>query len=124
MDFLYLPTFDGTIDDGRPNIRVPILPDAYHIDSSKTPHLEADGPIMKPEIYSATEVHEHSHAPSAMSDVADNHAVDMDPFALTETVGKAARNVMGQAGKEAGVLRQVWAGLMDDLFGKKGSKAV
>ena len=122
IDFAYLPNFDGTLDDGHSNIRVPIVPDAYDTKSKDVPHLAPDGPIMKPEIYTVTQTQADTHAPTAMSEVADNHAADMDPFGLTETVGKAARKVVDKAGGEAGIVKQVWDGLLDDLFGKKGPR--
>lgn len=122
IDFAYLPAFDGTLDDGHTKMRVPILPDAYNIDSSEAPHLEPDGPISKPEIYSVTDTHAETHGPSAMSEVVDNHAIDIDPYKLTETVGKAAKKASGQAEEEVSMFKEVWGGLMDDLFGRKGSR--
>jgi len=122
MDFAYLPAFDGTLDDGHTGIRVPILPDAYDIQSSKVPTLEPDGPISKPEIYSVTDTHADTHGPSAMSDVVDNHAIDIDPYGLTATVGKAAKKVSEQAGVEVGFVKQLWKGFLDDIFGGKGPR--
>ncbi|KAL8833680.1 MAG: hypothetical protein Q9170_004125 [Blastenia crenularia] len=57
-----------------------------------------------------------------MSEVTDNHAIDLDPYNLTDKVtaaaNKTAEGAMDQI-KEVGVVRQLWSGLLDDLFGSK-----
>jgi hypothetical protein len=57
-----------------------------------------------------------------MSDVRDNSSVTLDPFDLTSKVQHAANKVGAGLAKETGVIREVWDGMLDDLFGKKGGK--
>lgn len=83
---------------------------------------------MKPQIYtvagSGADV-----AASAMSEVVDNHSVDIDPFSLTEAVGRSQigeeiqRQANGSSSKEPGLVRELWSGFLDDAFGPKQSSA-
>ena len=59
-----------------------------------------------------------------MSEVTDNHAMDLDVYELTGKVTKAAKKVKEGGEREIGVVRELWEGLLDDLMGaKKGAKA-
>lgn len=81
---------------------------------------------MKPQIYTVagtgTDV-----AASAMSEVVDNVAVDIDPFSLTEAVGRSRvgeelrrrENGGASVSKETGVVRELWSGFLDDVLGPK-----
>ncbi len=146
IDFAYLPRlFDGSLDPPPAGIRVPILP---HIDSvqaqttlAQNPEIdaaagglqEADGNnVMKAQIVTVQETMAdggahvdldlNAHA-SAMSEVVDNHAVELGIDSLTElteTVGKSARKLVDQV--EESTVSKVWKGFLDDVFGKtKGS---
>lgn len=90
--------------------------------------MAADAVVIRPEISTAALESTHVHAPSAMSEVTDNAAMHLDPFGLTETVHEAAKegarglNAMlgrdgGVSNREPGVLKAVWNGFLDDLFG-------
>jgi hypothetical protein len=103
--------------DTSPPARIPILPDSYtHTTDSYTEEPE---PVMKPEIYTTAMDSTHAHSPSAMSEVTDNHAMDVDPFDLTKTVKKAAGRALGEKSGR-GAVKEVWDGFLDDLLGKKG----
>ncbi len=57
-----------------------------------------------------------------MSEVVDNHAIDLDPYDLTSKVHAAASKVTGipvETLKEPGVVRELWNGFLDDIFGSK-----
>jgi hypothetical protein len=75
---------------------------------------------MKPMIYtvsgSGADV-----AASAMSEVVDNHAVDLDPFSLTEAVGRSrvGEELKRQEAAPPGAFRELWAGFVDDVMGPK-----
>ena len=61
----------------------------------------------------------NSHA-SPMSDVVDNHAVELGIehlTQLTQTVGKSARKIVDQV--EESAISKVWKGFLDDVFGEK-----
>jgi len=102
--------------------RVPILPDAYT-------HYEY-GPStpspMKPEIYIVSEMNSDVSGPSPLSEVVDNHAVDIDPFELTEAVSRARSRAMGSSTATSGegdtvrgAVKELWNGFLDDLLGPK-----
>jgi len=75
---------------------------------------------MKPQIYtvsgSGADV-----AASAMSEVVDNHAVDLDPFSLTEAVGRSrvGEEMKRQESAQPGAFRELWSGFLDDVMGPK-----
>lgn len=61
-----------------------------------------------------------------MSEVTDNHAIELDPYDLTAIVNAAAKKMTelpAEKLKEVGVLRELWLGLLDDLLGKKVGRA-
>jgi hypothetical protein len=99
-------------------IQVPVLPELPSIRG----HASPSAPPMKPQIYtvsgSGADV-----AASAMSEVVDNHAVDLDPFSLTEAVGRSrvGEEMKRQEKGQPGAFRELWAGFLDDVMGPKES---
>ncbi|KAJ5368292.1 uncharacterized protein N7496_008052 [Penicillium cataractarum] len=123
VDFIYMPAM-STLDapSTRPAFpKVPVLPDLYSHHDAAAP----SAPPMKPQIYTVSGG--DISAASAMSEVVDNHAVEIDPFSLTEAVGRSrigeelARS--NGATKEPGVVRELWAGFLDDVLGPKDTAA-
>lgn len=127
--------------------RVPVLPEipsiaAVHYTSKPGAgagagtEVEADAEAepMKPQVYTVSGAGSEVAA-SPMSEVVDNHAVEIDPFSLTETVGKArfeeeskrgvglssgaASTAAGAGEEKKGIVREVWSGILDDLLGPK-----
>lgn len=83
--------------------------------------------VIRPEISTVSADGTHVASPSAMSEVTDNHAIELDPYDLTTKVTAAAQK-MGELPaeklKEAGVVKELWMGLLDDLMGgRKVSRA-
>lgn len=119
-----------------PGPRIPILPDAFNSSNPflTTPDVsDSSLPPMKPQVFtvagSTSDV-----AASPMSEVVDNHAVDMDPFSLTETVGRSRIGALlqqrasaafgGGSSKstpsgEKGMARELWSEFLNDLMGPK-----
>lgn len=58
-----------------------------------------------------------------MSEVTDNHAMELDVYDLPGKVVKAAKKMGGQGEKEVGMVRELWEGILDDLMGPKGKGA-
>ncbi|KAJ5193942.1 hypothetical protein N7491_001273 [Penicillium cf. griseofulvum] len=121
VDFVYMPSMAEL--DAAPLqriIQVPVLPELPSIPWRQTP----TAPPMKPQIYTVAGTGADVPA-SAMSEVVDNHAIDLDPFSLTETVGRSRvgeeiqRRSNGTS--EPGVIRELWAGFLDDVMGPKES---
>jgi hypothetical protein len=98
-------------------LRVPLLPDNYTPDrSANSAHAaEAfDAPIPKPEIHIIA-AHPENVAAVAMSEVVGNDGVDVDLASLT----KGFTNTPLTALKEPGVIKELWTGIVDDIFGSK-----
>ena len=120
VDFVYMPSM-AELDAAplqRP-IQVPVL-------SGPSTRLQTPSPpSMKPQIYTVSGGAGPDVQASAMSEVVDNHAVDFDPFSLTEAVGRSRageelqRKENGTSGP--GVIRELWAGFVDDVLGPKQS---
>lgn len=86
---------------------------------------------MRPQIYTVSGDTQDTVFPpvSALSEVVDNLAVELDPYTLTETVGKARageemqrerermRAANGDGGAQ-GVVKELWAGFMEDVWGR------
>ena len=84
---------------------------------------------MRPQIETASA--DSDGVVSAMSEVVDNHAAEIDPFELTVQVGRAAGGVVREGvervkreglerveGKK-GVVGELWSGFVDDLLGER-----
>ncbi|CAG7919346.1 unnamed protein product [Penicillium olsonii] len=119
VDFVYMPTMADL--DAAPlhrGIQVPVLPELPSIRG----HASPSTPPMKPLIYTVSG-DGADVAASAMSEVVDNHAVDLDPFSLTEAVGRSRvgeeiqRSQNGSA--QPGAFKELWAGFLDDVMGPK-----
>lgn len=122
VDFIYMPSMaDLDVSPVHTHPKVPVLPDLY----SHHPRTSLSDPPMKPQIY--TVAGEGADiAASAMSEVVDNVAVDIDPFSLTEAVGRSRVGEElsrgqngGNASREPGVVRELWSGFLDDVLGPK-----
>lgn len=90
--------------------------------------------LLKPQVYTVSGGSGSEVSASPMSEVVDNHSVDIDPFSLTETVGRSrfgeelerernGRNGAGGRRKagETGVVGELWNGFLDDLWGRSSS---
>lgn len=83
---------------------------------------ETIGRVIRPEISIVSGDGTQLDMPSAMSEVTDNHAAELDPYDLTKKVHAAASKGPGQAPKhqeEPGSVKAIWNGFLDDLFGER-----
>ncbi|KAL9122357.1 MAG: hypothetical protein Q9187_001092 [Circinaria calcarea] len=126
IDFAYMPQY--TLEEPSPShiFRIPLLPDNYNPPRQGGALQEAVEEVIRPEI--STTSADDTHRVSAMSEVTDNDAVELDPYDLTKQVSMAAKRVMGNVKEEVageqGIVKQLWTGLLDDLLGvKKVAKA-
>ncbi|MCJ1390057.1 hypothetical protein MMC18_002915 [Xylographa bjoerkii] len=125
IDFAYMPQF--TLGQTSPPeiMRIPLLPDNYDPPRRSAAHQEAMEPVIRPTIETASA--DGTNVVSAMSEVTDNHSVEIDMFDLTKQVGKAAKgmveNNVESVKQSGGMVREVWGGFVDDLLGKKMAKA-
>ena len=108
--------------------RVPLLPDNESPPLAKNPHDEDTiEPVAKPEISTMSASGTHIDSPSALSDVADNHAVNLDVFNLTKQVSSAATTKVSTVAKE--VVRgsedsivSIFHELVNDVLGPRKTK--
>lgn len=124
VDSCYMPRFEIE-EQVYPEIRrIPLLPDNYSNDGAKAARQEAmPETVVRPEISTVSADGTHIDCPSAMSEVTDNHAIELDPYDLTNKVKAAAAATMESMRleelKEPGVLAELWNSLLDDLLGSK-----
>lgn len=124
IDFAFLPDFNPETE-AAPNLRVPLLPSTVLSSASAlNPYaVEAEDTVMRPEIITVSADSTHISAPSAMSEVSDNTAIDFQGMA-EKVSAAAARFKAGSIDETAGMAKQVWSGFLDDLLGPKhGAKA-
>jgi hypothetical protein len=119
VDLVYMPIMSDMENHISRPTQIPVLPDLYsHHESTSS-----SDPPMKPQIYTVSDA-AGVVAASAMSEVVDNHSIDIDPFSLTEAVSRSRvgqevqRQVNGKS-SETGVLRELWTGFLDDVMGPK-----
>ncbi|KAL8930262.1 MAG: hypothetical protein Q9208_000879 [Pyrenodesmia sp. 3 TL-2023] len=122
IDFAYMP--QHTLEEANPPevMRIPLLPQNFFPPRAEQGLEEAVESVIRPEISLVSANSTHIESPSAMSEVTDNHAMDLDPYNLTKTVAVAATRTAEDAMekiREAGTVRELWSGLLDDLFGSK-----
>ncbi|KAK7730739.1 hypothetical protein SLS57_001570 [Botryosphaeria dothidea] len=115
IDFAYLP--ESTVEAEALNVRVPLLPD-INFNSPRAQiieEVEAPAP-MRPEISTVSADTTYFHAPSALSDVTDNSAIDFQ--GLTSAMSAAASKRVAETET---TLKKVWEGLLDDVLGPKSA---
>lgn len=122
MDFAYMP--QHTLEEATPPEiqRIPLLPHNFLPPRTDQGLEEAVDRVIRPQISTISANSTHIESPSAISEVTDNHAIDLDPYDLTNKVTAAASRTAEDAMdtiKEAGTVRRLWSGLLDDLFGSK-----
>ncbi|KAH7356543.1 hypothetical protein BKA65DRAFT_209056 [Rhexocercosporidium sp. MPI-PUGE-AT-0058] len=119
IDFFFFPEIPPA-EPTNPfqKLRVPLLPDNYNPDRSpESGHaLEAlDEAVPRPEI-SIMAAHPENVAPAAMSEVVGNDGLDVDIGQLTSAFSTLLPDIKG---KQPGVIKELWGGLMDDILGPK-----
>lgn len=105
----------------HPGPGIPILPDNYsHTTPEPERQTEPDS-ALKPVIHTVAD-----NAASPISEVVDNESADIDPFTLTETVGRSRQGEelkkRKQESPEKGTVKEFWTGLLDDILGPKRGK--
>lgn len=124
IDFAYMPQEELGKTSPPEILRIPLLPNNY---SSSRDNIETQDtivPVIRPEISTVSADSTHIDSPSAMSEVTDNHAIELDPYDLTRKVTAAAANMAGtpeRKSKDTGVIQKLWASILDDLLGSKNS---
>lgn len=111
-------------------LRVPLLPDnvAPPLEHTNNAHHDFHmQPVSRPQIHTVSADSTHIDSPSAMSEVMDNHTIEVDVFDLTRKVKNAAAARMSEVAimgaeeveKQRGLVGNLVNGMMDDVFGPK-----
>lgn len=122
IDFAYMPQFELEEPTQPEIMRIPLLPNNYTTPRNGDLGQQAIEPVIRPEISTVSADSTHIDSPSAMSEVTDNHSVELDPYDLTSKVTTAASKMAGRPVstlKESGTVTQLWNGVLDDLLGSK-----
>ena len=130
VDYASMPQFK-LVESSHPEVtRIPLLPDnsaPLGKSEGRGESVEPVEPVLRPEISTVSADSTHIDNPSAMSEVTDNHSIELDPYDLTSKVTAAAAKVTdapAENSKEPGLVTQIWNGFFDDLLGPgKPSKA-
>ncbi|KAM5435744.1 hypothetical protein MferCBS31731_006193 [Microsporum ferrugineum] len=119
VDLAYMPTFMEHNSASQAMPRIPTPPDSFtHYDMAP-----AAANVMKPQIYTVSN-DMGSNGPSPMSEVVDNHALELNPFNLTEAVSRSRDGARASAaGQETigGAVRDLWRGMLEDVKGTSQS---
>lgn len=127
IDYAYMPQFKLEESSHPEVLRIPLLPDNNSPLRNGEVRGESVESVIRPEISTVSADSTHIDSPSAISEVTDNHSIELDPYDLTSKVTAAAAKmaqVPAENFKEPGLVTEVWNGFLDDLLGgKKHSKA-
>ena len=127
IDFAYMPQHTLKEDAPPEIMRIPLLPHNFFPPRETQAHQEAVESVVRPQISTVSANSTHIESPSAMSEVTDNHAIELDPYDLTNKVTAAAAKIAEMplsSVKRVGVMRELWTELCDALLGpKRVSKA-
>lgn len=97
-----------------PVLRVPLLPDNFTaVHARETP----DAPLPQPEISVVAAAPENVAAVSPLTEV-EGMGADGVELGFVHGLG-GAREAEGRAGNEGGMIRDLWKGLMEDVFGEE-----
>jgi len=121
MDFAYFPDLDpDNVDANLLAMRVPIIPDNY-----SPPRTGAHAPeveemvVFKPQIVTASA--DAVYLP--MADLSDGHAMNVDFHSMADRVASNLRRMKLPVEQQAGMMKQLWSDMIDDLFGVGGGAA-
>lgn len=127
IDYAYMPQFELAESSHPEVLRIPLLPDNDSSLRNGDDLGESVEPVIRPEISTVSADSTHIDNPSAMSEVTDNHSIELDPYDLTSKVTAAAAKIVqvpAENSKEPGLVTDIWNGFLDDLLGSgKHSKA-
>jgi hypothetical protein len=106
IDFAFIPDFDPDTRSAPVEMRVPVI-----LSTTSARVTETEEPVMVPTVHTVGATSTHVHAPSAMFDMTDH----IDFQSMASQVTKLTKPVE----EGVGMVRQLWTGLVDDIFGPK-----
>lgn len=75
---------------------------------------------MRPTISTASLDSTHISAPSALAEVHDNSAMNLDFHDMADKVTSTVKKVAdAEPAQKVGIAKEIWTGFLDDVFGAK-----
>ncbi|TKA68518.1 hypothetical protein B0A55_08174 [Friedmanniomyces simplex] len=111
IDFAFFPEPEYEIPDGMGQVRVPIIATNY---SAPKP-VEAEPVVMKAEISSMSL--DAVYLP--MADSHDGHGLNVDFHAMADKVAANIKKLQVPVEEQAGLMKQIWNDMVDDIVGAK-----
>lgn len=118
IDFTFLPTPSTLSAPADIQIRVPILPTT--LTPTPKPISEPETLVMKPTISSMSA--DTVYLP--MAEMSDGHAMNIDFHAMADRVAANLRRMSVPVEEQAGIIKQVWSDMVDDVLGGGGKNVV
>jgi len=117
IDFAFFPELADPDNFEATQVRVPIIPTSWERSSaSQAPHHVEETVVMKPEI--STMSIDTVFLPTFESD--DGHGLNIDFHAMADKVAANLRRMKVPVEEQAGLMKQIWSDMVDDILG--GSK--
>lgn len=120
-----MPQFEFAAPASNEIARIPLLPTNFDKPRDDVHFHEAIEPVSRPIIRTVSADSTHIHSPSAMTDVTDNHSVDIDVFNLPSQVAYAANKLRSTASRveesssNGNSINEFLTGFMGDVFGAR-----
>jgi len=122
VDFFFLPSLNASAHESQ-RLRVPLLPDNFSPDRSQYALEAADEAVPRPEI-SIVAAHPERVAPAALTEVVGNAGLEEGVDTLTSLFNGGSNSSSRAADKEQqGVVKELFGGMWQDMFGAKRSLA-
>jgi len=115
IDFAFFPEFADPDNFEATQVRVPIIPTNFSPPRTGAHAPEEETVVMKPQI--STMSADAIYLP--MSDLSDGHSLNIDFHAMADKVAVNLRRMQVPVEKQAGMMKQLWNDMVDDMLGKK-----
>jgi hypothetical protein len=122
IDYALMPTHsalyassDPSVTDPHASLRVPLLPDSFNV--AHAPET-LDAPLPAPEISVVAAVPENVAAVSPLTEV-EGMGADGVELGFVHGLETGAKGKQQQQEEGGGMIRDLWKGLMDDVFGEE-----
>lgn len=120
IDFAYFPDIDpDTQLDDYSQVRVPIIPTNFTPNRTGAHAPEQETVVFKPQI--STMSADAVYLP--MADLSDSHSLNVDFHAMADKVASNIRRMKVPVEEQAGMMKQLWNEMVDDMLGASQKKA-
>jgi hypothetical protein len=138
IDFAYLPNMAPDLIDDEGQVRVPIIPTNFsppRTGAHAPEQEEVSWPTESAQRNGHTDCLQIVHRPEIstmsldavylpMSDLSDGHSLNIDFHAMADRVAANLRRMKVPVEEQAGLMKQLWNDMVDDITGSKKAGAV